>query len=1154
MWSTACVDTTGDILRVGTVQTPTESPSDPDPTGGGGDLPATPLTVTAPNGGELVFAGSSATIRWTTETGTSPVNVFVSTNSGVSWELVAPFLPASGEFDWFVDSTPTTEARVRVASADGTLEDQSDSSFEIALGTIEVSSPVAGTTFTPGANQDIQWQTTNFNGLVNIAYSADGELTFVPIAWAEPNDGSFAWTVPDAASSQVTVRVAASQAGPSGSSGVFSIQGSDTVWYVRASSTGGDGTSWFNAFIDLGSALNAARAGDEVWVAEGLYAEPVTIPAGVSVYGGFQGIDTETERFQRNPGAQRPVLNGIDTPQVVTMGSNTVLDGFEITRGLSMDAAGGMLVDTQTDVTLRDVRFIANRAENSGGALEAIASTIHIDGCVFDTNDSGAGAVTFRGGTATIQDSLFDSNESTNFLLAGALYVLDGADVTVERSTFARNIGHIGGVLHMTGGTVRFSDSEFYDNRSGASGAIADFFGDSELVMENSVVAFNTAGSGTGMLYHLSGAVTVRNTIFHRNRNGAEPMLNYDGGTTTVSHSILQDTREIVDAGGNVLVPATFVDEGGRDFRPSQASSAIDAGDDVNATPSDRLGRSRRDDPGTSNGPAGISDIGPYEFQGVTQLHVTSPNGGEAWPAQSTQAVTWRAAAIDFLILEFSSDGGDTYTPLLTDLDAGLGQATFTVPDEGSPNALVRLRSTDSILSDTSDLPFAVTSTDALYVDASATGMSTGLTWEDAYTTLGPALADADFGATINVAEGTYRATVATSALVPLPPGVTLLGGYPAGGGLRAPASHVTTLDGNALAAHVVTTSGGGVVDGFHIINSAGVLQGGGVYLTGGDFTLANSYVSGNSATEGAGLFGHQPPGTLRINNSIIESNTGGNQVHVEDDVSLVMTDTTVRMGTNGCVLKGSGGQLTILGGTLTNCGASPAVSIGQSTVGPNTITGTLIADNVTSSSSLRAGISVGTDTDLTVRNVVFRNNSAGDSPAIGGFGGTLLRIENCVFDGNRTTGSSSRRKVIDIGSFVTVEIVNSTFFTEEDIQLVGARFRSTFTNTVNVVNSVLWGSPAAVAFEPDIVSLSVSYSTVIGGATGPGNASNDPLFVDAPGGDLSLQSASPGIDSGNGDLAPVFDALGNPRVDQPVSDTGIGTPTYVDRGAFERQ
>lgn len=53
---------------------------------------------------------------------------------------------------------------------------------------------------------------------------------------------------------------------------------------------------------------------------------------------------------------------------------------------------------------------------------------------------------------------------------------------------------------------------------------------------------------------------------------------------------------------------------------------------------------------------------------------------------------------------------------------------------------------------------------------------------------------------------------------------------------------------------------------------------------------------------------------------------------------------------------------------------------------------------------------------------------------------------------------------------------------------------------------------------------------------------------------DLSLAAGSVCIDAASGDYATSVDILGNPRVDDPaVDNTGVGTPAYVDMGAFER-
>ena len=72
------------------------------------------------------------------------------------------------------------------------------------------------------------------------------------------------------------------------------------VVYVNAAATGGDGTSWANAFKTIEGAMNdaAANGGGEVWIAKGTYPEKVQLRSFVWVYGGFGG--TESAKTQRD--------------------------------------------------------------------------------------------------------------------------------------------------------------------------------------------------------------------------------------------------------------------------------------------------------------------------------------------------------------------------------------------------------------------------------------------------------------------------------------------------------------------------------------------------------------------------------------------------------------------------------------------------------------------------------------------------------------------------------------------------------------------------------------------------------------------------------------------------------------------------------------
>jgi uncharacterized repeat protein (TIGR01451 family) len=125
--------------------------------------------------------------------------------------------------------------------------------------------------------------------------------------------------------------------------------GGDIICVNRLATGAKTGTSWTNAYTNLQNAL--ARAGKgcgaEIWVAQGTYrpgGDPINdtfrIPAGVAVYGGFAGY--ETLRDQRNWKLYETILSGYigqdefgtaRNNTVVTMGDNSLLDGFTVTEG-----------------------------------------------------------------------------------------------------------------------------------------------------------------------------------------------------------------------------------------------------------------------------------------------------------------------------------------------------------------------------------------------------------------------------------------------------------------------------------------------------------------------------------------------------------------------------------------------------------------------------------------------------------------------------------------------------------------------------------------------------------------------------------------------------------------------------------------------------
>jgi len=206
-----------------------------------------------------------------------------------------------------------------------------------------------------------------------------------------------------------------------------------------------------------------------------------------------------------------------------------------------------------------------------------------------------------------------------------------------------------------------------------------------------------------------------------------------------------------------------------------------------------------------------------------------------------------------------------------------------------------------------------------IYVDASATVGNNGYSWADAFTNLQDALKTAkDFNCNeILVAQGIYwpdinsahpNGTGNRAATFQLINGVTIYGGFPAGGGTledRKPSVYETILSGDLLqndrqvaepcdllndpcradnSYHVVTgsdTNATAILDGFTITGGDANSDypygyGGGMYNSNGSPTVRNCKFKWNSAQSGGGIYSNSYDSNTIITNCTFIENYGG--------------------------------------------------------------------------------------------------------------------------------------------------------------------------------------------------------------------------------------------------------------------------------------
>ncbi len=436
-----------------------------------------------------------------------------------------------------------------------------------------------------------------------------------------------------------------------------------------------------------------------------------------------------------------------------------------------------------------------------------------------------------------------------------------------------------------------------------------------------------------------------------------------------------------------------------------------------------------------------------------------------------------------------------------------------------------------------------VCETTVLYVNASATGDGSGLSWKDAFVDLVGALRAAN-GRTdgklveIWVAQGTYRPDEGCgdrNASFWLVPNTRLLGGF-AGTETsvdeRDPAVHVTILSGD-LNGDDVPNRGNRSDNSYNVVLS--VLDGPAAILDGFHVRGGNADAATYEWGRGGGLFGFG--GSTLIRRCTFEDNASdveGGAVYLESNGSPRFEQCRFV----GNRTQGRGGAVRVAGGSAPDF-ASCVFESNQATaeggaVSVSEASASLAHCHVMGNDATQGGALSAVNATVSIVNSVIAWNAAGTGGAISGSGSTVA-VRSATIAHN-----SAATHTIALGS----------------------------QSQLTLANSILWANAgASVAAGPQ---SSTAYCITQSPMVGMGNVVGDPLFVDAAAADFRLADSSPAIDSGSVALLPV-DELdidgdgdfaeeyprsldGHPRrVDAiAVQDSGEGASPIVDRGAYE--
>ena len=316
-----------------------------------------------------------------------------------------------------------------------------------------------------------------------------------------------------------------------------------TPVYVDVDASGSnDGSSWADAFSSIASAISAADPGEAIWVAEGTYAESITMSIETVLYGGFDG--TETAFSQRDWTEHVAAIDastagdgGTAAYHVVDMEDYARLNGFTLTGGDAsadpyvdyMSAIGGGIRSIQDhDFVIANCIIRGNSASLGGGVYCEEVTSATISNCVVrgnDAEDYGGGVYYYNSSSPALDQCVIVSNSAS---YGGGVCCDFHSSPIIADCAVSGNLADQDGIFG-TGGGVRceaYSSPELVNcilsGNMGVEGAGAlACANDSSPVLANCTISRNSAGGYAGGVYCSSSSPILTNCAFEGNDHHA---------------------------------------------------------------------------------------------------------------------------------------------------------------------------------------------------------------------------------------------------------------------------------------------------------------------------------------------------------------------------------------------------------------------------------------------------------------------------------------------------------------------------------------------------------------------------------------------------------------------------------------------------------
>ena len=312
------------------------------------------------------------------------------------------------------------------------------------------------------------------------------------------------------------------------------IPSPQNVIYVTISGNdNNNGTSWQQAKQTIHAAMDIAEPGMEIWVSAGTYNERISPKDGISVYGGFSGIEKSVTERRSN---SRTSISGI-TCDVYTQ--KTIIDGFKITNKSSISYL----------VRLRDYVYLRNcEISNNHYYIISVSTRQYscvIENCIIRNNTtSGSGSEGIihvdYSGYVILVNCFLQGNKAGNVIWSD--YYVETRNCVITNNDYGIRISSGGGTLINT---------TLASNGHYAIGAQSDI----QLyncIIWNNYIAEDLQGS--------EGTITQEFCKYVENANNSSirfiaPCASVGSSNWTEANWALSAGSSCIDKGANVFYP-----------------------------------------------------------------------------------------------------------------------------------------------------------------------------------------------------------------------------------------------------------------------------------------------------------------------------------------------------------------------------------------------------------------------------------------------------------------------------------------------------------------------------------------------------------------------------------------------------------------------